>query len=110
MTKKCESPIERILLRAMQDYGLLPICQYEIGRYRVDFCFYDERLIVEADGKRWHSSPRAKRRDRLRDKFLRSRGWRVLHITGPEILTDAYECARKIRKELGRDSRRNPLL
>lgn len=97
---KCESPIERILYRAMRDYGLIPNCQFQIGRYRVDFAFVEERMVVEADGIRYHSSPSARRRDRIRDKYLKNRGWKVMRFTGPQIFNDAYFCAREIRRRL----------
>lgn len=95
-----ESPIERILLRAMQDYGLAPVCQYEIGQFRVDFAFLEDKLVVEADGVAYHSSPSQVRRDFVRERRIRRQGWRVLRFTGPQILNDAYWCARCIREAL----------
>lgn len=92
-----ESPIERILLRALQDYGLIPTCQYVIGEYRVDFAFLEDKLVVEADGAAWHSKPAQKLRDAKREKFIRERGWRVLRFTGAQIFQDAYYCARQVR-------------
>lgn len=100
LEKLCESPIERILLRAMQDYGLIPACQYVLGPYRVDFAFLEDRLIVEADGAEFHTSRRAIWKDKKRDMYLRKLGWRVLRFTGSQIFTDAYWCARHIRMHL----------
>lgn len=97
---KCESPIERILLRAMLDYGLIPFLQVKIGWYRVDFAFIEERVVVEADGYRYHSSRRAKRKDKIRDRYLRKNGWTVLHFTGSQIFNDANKCAREIKRRL----------
>ena len=39
------------------------------------------RLVVELDGRSYHSSPRQFERDRLRDAILQRNGYRVLRIT-----------------------------
>ena len=106
--KTTESPIERILLRAMQDYGMVPICQYEIGQYRVDFAFPEDNLVVEADGAAYHSSPKQVRRDMIRERRIRNRGWRVIRFTGAQILQDAYWCARKVYEEIHAKHRHAP--
>ena len=97
-----ESPIERMLYYAMLDYGLLPTLQYEIGKYRVDFAFLEEKLIVEADGKAYHSSKRAKYRDARRERCLKVRGWKIMRFTGSQIWNDAKGCAKLVRKEIRR--------
>lgn len=57
------------------------------GRHvlRVDFCFEDVRLVVEADGSRWHPEPS---RDRGLDNRLAAAGWRVLRFTWAEVVHD----------------------
>ncbi len=69
----------------------LALCdRYDIPRPRVntlvegflvDFCWPDERLIVETDGRR-HLTRAAFERDRARDALLTAIGWRVMRFTG----------------------------
>jgi very-short-patch-repair endonuclease len=46
------------------------------ARSRRDFAWPDQRLVVETDGYRYHSSRSAKRRDNRRDRELTALGWR----------------------------------
>lgn len=53
---------------------------------RVDFCFEEAGLVVEADGAKWHPDPAL---DRTKDNSLAAAGWRVLRFTWAEIVHDA---------------------
>jgi len=44
-----------------------------------------QRLVVEVDGYRFHSSRAAFERDRLRDAELQSRGYKVIRVTWRQI-------------------------
>jgi very-short-patch-repair endonuclease len=80
--------------------------QATIGQYRVDFLvtakFTDEQpprdvLVIECDGHDFHEKTKEQAaRDKRRDRFLTSRGLRVLHFTGSEIHKDAYNCAQEV--------------
>jgi very-short-patch-repair endonuclease len=69
------------------------------GRYvlRVDFCFGAQRLVVEADGARWHPEPQ---RDRTLDNRLVAAGWRVLRFTWREVMHDPAEVVALVRAAL----------
>lgn len=41
----------------MSDAGLEPEKEYPIGPYYVDFCFPENKLVIEADGDWWHANP-----------------------------------------------------
>jgi very-short-patch-repair endonuclease len=60
--------------------------------FEVDFCWPDERLVVETDG-RHHLTRAAFERDRARDAFLLVRGWRVMRFTGRQVRRDTEEVA-----------------
>ena len=60
-----ESPIEIILFNFLCTYGLYGIPQYEIGKYRADIAFPDKKLVIECDGKDFHSTPEQLERDRI---------------------------------------------
>lgn len=53
--------------------------QFSIGNYIVDFYCHQERLVIELDGA-VHMNPVARRRDRLRDRWLQRLGYTVLRF------------------------------
>jgi very-short-patch-repair endonuclease len=54
---------------------------------RVDFLLPDHRLIIEADGRRWHARYRDFDRDRWRDNEAVANGYRVLRFTWVHLTT-----------------------
>ena len=58
--------------------------QHPIGHYIADFACVPARLIVEVDGAT-HSSVSDLEHDRIRDVYLRSKGWRVVRVWNHEI-------------------------
>jgi very-short-patch-repair endonuclease len=56
-----------------------------LGPYEVDLLWRAERLIVEVDGFRFHSSRAAFERDRLRDAELQANGFRVIRVTWRQL-------------------------
>lgn len=67
------------------------------GYLRVDFCFGDQRLIIEVDGQKWHPDPRL---DRARDNALTAMGWRVLRYTWADVVHDSARVLGEIRLAL----------
>ena len=59
--------------------------QIPIGKYIVDFVCVEKRLVVELDGGQ-HALQEDY--DRIRDKFLEARGYRVLRFWNDEVLTN----------------------
>ena len=54
---------------------------------RVDLLIGD-RLVVEVDGREYHSDPAAFERDRVRDARLTALGYRVLHFSYSQVMYD----------------------
>jgi len=54
---------------------------------RVDFAYPDLKLAIRADSYRYHSGRMAWQRDLARRNSLASRGWRVLHVTWEDLMT-----------------------
>ncbi|MDT7538366.1 MAG: hypothetical protein QOI82_1951 [Actinomycetota bacterium] len=85
------SVLETLLRLTFRDAGLSPVSQHEIrdsdGVFvaRVDFCWPDQRLIVEADGFAFHADRAAYRSDRARMNALERLGWRVLRFTWEDV-------------------------
>ncbi len=82
-----ESRVIRLLRRA--DYPL-PRCQVvmQLGDRpgRVDFFYPHANLVIEVDGRRWHSGRRAQIRDRRRDHALALGGLRLLRFTWEDVV------------------------
>lgn len=82
--------------------------QAAIGQYRVDILIDDTTvpgarrlMVVECDGHDFHEKTKEQaRRDKQRDRFLQSKGFKVLHFTGSEIWADPEKCAAEIIDEL----------
>lgn len=88
--------------------------QVKIGSYRVDLAIWDASLpfdvgkprvmIVECDGHDFHEKTKEQaRRDKRRDRYFQSLGYKVLHFTGSEIWADPSEVAQEVLNELAID-------
>ncbi|MEH6992627.1 DUF559 domain-containing protein [Neobacillus drentensis] len=93
---KCESPIERQLYDALAFRGYAVTSQVPCGKYRIDLALIGPRIAIECDGKAYHSSPKAKARDRRKDKCLKENGWKVLRFTGSQIMRDMGNVLQRI--------------
>lgn len=82
-----------------------PRTNYPVAGYSADFCWPDERLIVEVDGYDFHASRAAFERDRRRDLVHREAGYEVLRFTGQQLKNDPVYVATVIARALDRRSR-----
>lgn len=78
--------LERLLYRILSDHRLPPyVRQMPMSYHRVDAtvdAYIDAwRLIVEGDGRRWHTRQADYDRDRLRDNEAVAQGYAVLRFT-----------------------------
>ena len=86
------SALESLLRVLLVQAGLPPpetqvlICEPD-GQFvaRVNFCWRQARLVVEADGFGFHSNRAAYRRDRERLNALERLGWRVLRFSWEDV-------------------------
>ena len=98
LAKRCESPVEAAFWSAgyfeLSKYGRLSP-QIKVGPYRLDFTLETKtlKLAIEIDGHDFHSTKEQKAADYQRDRYLQSRGWRVVRFSGSEIYQDASKCA-----------------
>lgn len=85
--------------------------QVPIGPYRVDILIHDATqhrdiapsrwMIVECDGHDFHERTKEQaRRDKQRDRFFQSKGYKVLRFTGSEIWADPEKCADEVLDQL----------
>lgn len=86
---KCQSPIELEFLAACCTVGLIVEPQYPVGPIHADFAIPSMKLVIECDGKEFHTGFEASRNDRKRDEIYDQNGWDVLRLTGAAIKKDA---------------------
>ena len=58
----------------------------------------EAKLILEADGRRWHNRVAAQRHDRARDKAAARAGWQTMRFCHEELADDADGEAQAIRE------------
>ncbi len=101
-----ESELERRFRSLLRDFDLpQPIEQFRAPwlrrvNGRVDFAYPDSLLIVEVDGRRWHSKSEAFETDRLRDNAAQAAGWRVLRFTWQEVTESPTRVASTLRRTI----------
>jgi very-short-patch-repair endonuclease len=87
-----DSELERRFLRLVRKAGLpLPQTRTYVNGFKVDFHWPELRLVVEADGLRYHRTPAQQAKDRVRDQTLTAAGFTILRFTHGQI---AHERAR----------------
>ena len=96
------SELEHLMLRALDAAGLpRPVAQHPFpGRQViagcVDAAYPDARIILEADGRRWHSRVRDLVRDRARDNEAARAGWQTLRFMTDELRSDPVGVAETV--------------
>ena len=100
-----DSELERVLDGIIRDFALPePSRQVWINlissRIRVDYCYPDSRLIIEADSYAFHSDREAFESDRARDNELQALGWRILRFTWAQLRFEPADVAAMIGKHL----------
>ena len=61
------------------------IRQYNIGKYYADFYYPDFNIVLEVDGKKFHSQSIDFSHDRKRDQFMNENGYTVVRVSGSMI-------------------------
>lgn len=106
-TRGSESRLETRLLRLIRDANLpLPVAQYEIrnnGKFvaRVDLCYPEYQLILEADSYASRSGLKNWNHDRDRANALVRLHWSILRISGKDIFENPEKVVELVRDTLG---------
>jgi len=91
---------EKALWRLLRDRrlgGLKFRRQVALGPYTVDFICFERRVVIEADGSQHADNSR----DRVRDAWLESQGFRVWRFWNSDILAQADSVGATIAAGLG---------
>lgn len=96
--------IERAMIDALAEQGLIEGKEYAYNKYLKveggfkypDFRFEEQKLVIEADGERFHTNDE---KERKRDVLIQKAGYKVMHFTGKEIIGSRFKD--KLRDALG---------
>jgi hypothetical protein len=106
---RCGSVLESMLRVLLARHGLPPPYSQHVLRRgdgsflgRVDFCWPDRRLVVEADGRRWHDPSDVRDADRRRSNDLEMHGWGLLRFTWADVVHDPDYVVETVRAALMR--------
>jgi very-short-patch-repair endonuclease len=92
------SVLELRFLRLCAAHGLpRPRVNVRIGRWTPDFLWPDWGLVVETDGYDFHRTAAARRRDAIKDDFLRSIGLEVVRLTWADVTERPAATAARVR-------------
>ena len=97
-----ESELEDLFLELVAAHGLPePRRQVDLGSVdvsigRVDFVFDSAKVVVEADGRRYHNQKAVQLRDKKRDLALMAEGWRVVRVDWWQLVNDGHMVARHL--------------
>jgi very-short-patch-repair endonuclease len=68
--------------------------------YEVDFLFASQRLILEADGDRYHGTRLARERDAARQADLETAGYRVMRLSWHQVAAETQQTVSRLRRVL----------
>jgi len=105
-TEQPESVLEAKML-SLCFVGKLPPFEFqaELGPYRVDFLWRDQRVIAECDGFAFHGSTRERfENDRQRDRYLQSLGYTVWRFSFRQVIHEPDVIAQQLRAAFRRKS------
>jgi Protein of unknown function (DUF559) len=107
-TKRTRSELERLFLEmcAKRDIAEPEVNVWLLAadgrRYQADFLWRDQKLIVEADSRRFHDTDSAFVDDRKRQQQLELAGWRVTRCTWEEVEQEPRRLALTVRGLIAR--------
>ena len=104
--RRFDSLWERRVDTALRARGLDPQPQYAVGQRSLDFALFEGavKLDLEVDGVRFHTGAGGGRKtsDRLRDREMTAKGWKVRRFWVWELDRDMEGCLDIVERDLGR--------
>jgi len=100
--KPCDSPFEIQVEAVLQKAGFQTERQIGVAGYFIDLAVKHPHhtglfaLGVECDGETYHSSRAARDRDRLREKVLLERGWKLHRIWSTDWFVNPQQAKKKL--------------
>ncbi len=98
---RTRSELEDRVLALLLDHGFQrPEVNAEIEGLEVDFLYADQRLVIEADGRRYHGHRLARESDAARRATLEAAGYRVVRVDWAQATQRPDETADRLREAL----------
>lgn len=100
--KSCDSPFEAQVEAVLQREGYQTERQVGVAGYFIDLAVKHPSMPgifaigIECDGRTYHSSPAARDRDRLREKLLLERGWRLHRIWSTDWFVSPIQAKQRL--------------
>ena len=85
------SPIEHVLAQILKGMGLSFKQNQYVGSYEVDFLIEDMKLVIEANGKHYHTP----QKDSNKANALYKLGYRVIQVWGTDIMNRPMKVRRR---------------
>jgi very-short-patch-repair endonuclease len=85
-----ESRFGRLMRKGDLPMGERQVLREGVKNGRVDIFYPEQNLVIELDGRKWHSARREKKRDKRYDNELNIEGKRVLRLTWEDLDDEAY--------------------
>lgn len=82
--------------QALETAGIEFRQEVKIGPYYLDFLLPSRQIVIECDGVYWHNVPGAGVKDRRKDKFLASKGYKVYRFGEDKIKSSVAACVQKL--------------
>jgi len=100
-----ESEMESLYSRVTR-IGAIPMGERQspregVRKGRVDIWYPEQNLVVELDGRKWHSSRRELKRDKRYDNLLNVSGKRVLRLNWEDLTRERHYTLDLLRQALG---------
>jgi len=87
-----ETSIEKMIRQCLERFHIEFEQEVKIGKYRADFLIPKLKLVIECDGEYWHSREYSEKRDKGKDQYLKSKGYKVFRFPEEKIRKSAYQC------------------
>lgn len=98
------APTEQIVEHGLRRANIKAVAQYYVlsgkKRYCLDFAVFCKQgsIAVECDNIKAHSSLGQREKDKIKNTFLRRRGWTVIRLPEHDIVSDLESCIVRVKK------------
>ncbi len=63
--------------------------QVSIGKYFADFYYPENKVVLEVDGRQWHSTKKQVEHDMERNRYMNDNGYCVVRVSGSMVKNNA---------------------
>jgi len=100
------TPTEQMVEDGLKEAGIKAIGQYYVSgkkkRYFLDFAVFCQRgkIAIECDNKKAHSILAQKKKDGIKNTFLKRRGWTVIRLREDDIVSNLKGCIKRVKNTI----------